>query len=727
MTFVTGWIAVAGLVAASIPILIHILLRRRRKPIQWAAMALLMEASRRQQRRARLEQIILLALRCLILLVAGLALAQPLLSNIAGSGRSKIVHIILDDGIVSGLMDSEGRTALEQQVEGARQDIEQLDPGDRLTVVLAGRPARLLIDEPTSDHQSVIRAIEDLDSRDGATDYASALDLLAPQLQKPGFDHEVRLLGDFRAGSVRTEDQLPKLEVVEGSTLTLAASKPVDTPAGNVQVEAIEIARNPASTGSSGNSGLVQVSVRLRRNGTMPAGRTTVRLEGDAIDPVSSRQVEWTPGREDAVVEFQARVDDDGGVLQAVIDPDDLPADNRRLVSVEPAGPIRVLMVDRSDLPGEVRLDRLGVSDWVERALDPIDEGGGLSSAVRVERTDPVTLDPRDLEDTTILVLARPDLVDPNLYPAIARFANNGGVVVLVPPTNEVARPWASPILTAMDVPWSVSLEPDVLDESRVLATRQPDSNLLRLLSGELPTLAPAVTIDQRMLVDNWDDADAVLVDGEGDPVVLVSPVGAGRLIFFATAPVLEWTDLPVKPLMVPLIHEIARQGSALARRSVDGVVGERFPLVRSPAAVALLDGGGRRIPHESGGSSPALLEKSGSFTVIDLADNPIETVVVNPAIGAAMVEPSGEVEVRDWLGQLGDIEILSESEQVADSTGPRGNDFAFQLLIILVALVILETIAAKYFSRGSLRRRSTASMQSTRVPGGQDIMGSTT
>ena len=44
MTFVTAGLAMAGLAAISVPILIHLLSRQRRKPIEWAAMRFLIEA-----------------------------------------------------------------------------------------------------------------------------------------------------------------------------------------------------------------------------------------------------------------------------------------------------------------------------------------------------------------------------------------------------------------------------------------------------------------------------------------------------------------------------------------------------------------------------------------------------------------------------------------------------------------------------------------------------------
>lgn len=41
MTFISPWLAMAGAAAMALPILIHLFLRRRQKPIEWAAMELL--------------------------------------------------------------------------------------------------------------------------------------------------------------------------------------------------------------------------------------------------------------------------------------------------------------------------------------------------------------------------------------------------------------------------------------------------------------------------------------------------------------------------------------------------------------------------------------------------------------------------------------------------------------------------------------------------------------
>lgn len=63
--------------AAAIPVLLHYLYRRRQRSIPWAAMQLLLQVVQREAKRVRLEQLLLLILRTLILLVLAIVLARP--------------------------------------------------------------------------------------------------------------------------------------------------------------------------------------------------------------------------------------------------------------------------------------------------------------------------------------------------------------------------------------------------------------------------------------------------------------------------------------------------------------------------------------------------------------------------------------------------------------------------------------------------------------------------
>ena len=96
MNFLHPAIAWAGLASVALPIVIHLLFRRRRVSVEWAAMELLREAVRRTNRRLKFEQWLVLALRCLTLLAAGLAIAVPVLdaSTIGGEIRRLVVVVV---------------------------------------------------------------------------------------------------------------------------------------------------------------------------------------------------------------------------------------------------------------------------------------------------------------------------------------------------------------------------------------------------------------------------------------------------------------------------------------------------------------------------------------------------------------------------------------------------------------------------------------------------------
>ena len=75
-------IMLAGLAAIAVPIIIHLLNRRKFQKVVWAAMRFLRISVEQNQRRMRIEDMILLILRCLLVALLALALARPaILSN----------------------------------------------------------------------------------------------------------------------------------------------------------------------------------------------------------------------------------------------------------------------------------------------------------------------------------------------------------------------------------------------------------------------------------------------------------------------------------------------------------------------------------------------------------------------------------------------------------------------------------------------------------------------
>ncbi|MEC7922147.1 MAG: BatA domain-containing protein, partial [Planctomycetota bacterium] len=126
--FVTTGLAWAALALASIPIIIHLLNRRKLLRMDWAAMEFLLAALKKTRRKLRLEHLLLLLLRTLMMILLGLFLARPMLSDteyswLAGALKNEEKIFILDDSLsmsrqqAGGTAFGKGRGALAAELE----------------------------------------------------------------------------------------------------------------------------------------------------------------------------------------------------------------------------------------------------------------------------------------------------------------------------------------------------------------------------------------------------------------------------------------------------------------------------------------------------------------------------------------------------------------------------------------------------------------------------------
>ena len=100
MTFLNA-ILLAGAAAFLIPLIIHLLNKRRVVTVRWGAMNLLHEALRQKKRNVKIEQLLLLLVRISIPILLALCLARPVLTwfqNLTGGSKSSLV-VLLDNSL----------------------------------------------------------------------------------------------------------------------------------------------------------------------------------------------------------------------------------------------------------------------------------------------------------------------------------------------------------------------------------------------------------------------------------------------------------------------------------------------------------------------------------------------------------------------------------------------------------------------------------------------------
>lgn len=753
MTFTAVGFLVAGMVATAVPIIIHLLWRHRRRPVPWAAMRFLLEAWRKSRRRLALEQFILLATRCLVLIVLGAALARPLLESqfpgLGAGGRS--LYLVIDDGALSGLTDDGGETALQRQIRRAEAALARLGPGDAVGVVTTAQPVQGRLIPPSTDPAAAAALIRSLRPQASSSDVAGALRLVAEALALPGaagMHASVLLLSDLRAGACTQDEPVPQLVASGGGRADLRVVHPAREPAHNVSIMSIEPLRTVIIAGAQDGSDIV--TVRLRRSGgDLPRAVSTVRLSGDGIRPVAPRPVEWSAGQIESAVDFPLTFDareDREIALSARIDDDVLVIDNERSTILSMRRSLRGALIDRRSFGVDPSLDRLPAGEWMRRALDPAHGTAasfGVVPPIELIDLEPATITLRDLQGNDFAVVARPDLLAAEGWSALAAWGASGGLILLLPPGEAPVHAWTDAFRSAFGTAWSIDRE--AVTRPVALQPSSTGSRLLRMIASDIAVLAPAVEIFRRVPIAlDRADAEVVLLLQNGDPFIIAAPVmpagdppsaigrsvpapmradqagsftAPGLLVVFAVAPRLDWTNLPAKPLMVPLVQELVRQGVSEIRARVEYLAGSSPALVMpgasGPGQVEAPSG--RVLPLDERGRPVQPLLETGVHQVVDRGGRALRSFTVTIDAQATSADPVPADVILSWLNRpiAGDADspapvglspwrTVSDQEiaegDSAEAGSPRSSP-AFLLLVLLLALLIIEALLARRFS----------------------------
>ena len=177
-----GWLA-----AAAAPWLIHLLTRRKYRETPWAAMEFLLAAVKRRSRRIRLEQLLLLLLRTLVIVAVVTAVAEPY-CRARGHGLQpggSTHRVLVIDSSYSMAYKPGDRSRFEQAKQWAEQIVEHSTPGDGFTSVQMADPPRAVISTPALEAGPVRQEIENLELLHTGADVPATLTEVRKLLELP--------------------------------------------------------------------------------------------------------------------------------------------------------------------------------------------------------------------------------------------------------------------------------------------------------------------------------------------------------------------------------------------------------------------------------------------------------------------------------------------------------------------------------------------------------------
>jgi hypothetical protein len=702
-----------GTLLLAVPILIHLLHRRRVRVVRWGAMHLLDLTVRKSARRVRIEELILLAVRCAIPVLLALALARPVFSGFrALLGHASSATLVLLDNSYS--MDAGGPPAHFQQArEFVARKLASLGAGSVAAVIplAGGLPGAAT---PTTDLDRLGTTIQQAEAGFGRARVApSLLDAIEQFGATRSPVRELVVVSDFQ----RNDWSAPEADARERAfaDLNKLSLKPeislvrLGTPAReNLSVGALEFPRLVIGVGQS-----LQVRANIRNHGERAWNAVPVVFRVDGKER-SATQVSLPPGEQKQVI-FSHAFDSAGAHLVEIsLDGDALTADNASLASVPVWEQVPVLLVN-----GDPRREALrGETDFLEIALRPFGLGRvPLADLVttRTVTTAEVTAD--SLETVRVVVLANVGALSDAQITLLQRFVADGGGLLVFPGDRCSPEQFNRSLLPAGLVPAPITAVTG--ETGRTTAGARVVAEPFRHAALELFNDSRNGSLGE-IEIQRWFRAGAPAASSNtvatlarldtGDPFLIEQRVGEGRVIFCATACDADWGNFPTRAVYVPLMQRLVTHLASAVYPPRNLAVGEPllafFRRIDAGKKATVIDPSGRRAELN--------IERRGQRAVIEHRDtlrpgvykltgpDGVETpYVVNAPREESDLAALADEELDQLAERLGArVDRSWEEHNTRERQRRFGSEVWAPLLWAALALVFLELVLEQWFTR---------------------------
>lgn len=519
-----------GLGAIAVPILVHLIQRERKRVVEFPSLMFIQRIPYQSVQRRRIRHWFLLLMRAAAILLIVAAFARPFLTGgaaaaAAGVGSREIV-VVLDQSASMGYGDHWTRAQA-----AAREVVASLGPNDRASLVLFGRNADEQL-RSTSDRGRLDAVIDAATVTSGGTRYGPALKLAESILEGSALTRrEVVLISDFQRSGWTGAEDASLSEDIHVTTVPIRTDA-----AANLALPSVAFNRTPLS----GQERVIVTAGVTNRGGEPVAGVPVVlEIDGHQVESIAttvaagaSASVSFAP-----ITLATAAV---RGTVRAGSDA--LPADNAFHFVLAPSQPVSVLIVESGD--------RADSSFYLTRAL-----AIGTAPAFRVDTTTAARVNAAALAGHHVVILNNTPLPPGLGMDGLQRFVESGGGLLIAFGDRSTWPAGETPLLPGQVAPMvdrGVTRGGSLgfLDRSHPVfevfkAPRSGDFSGARMLRYRPIAPGPADRVLAR-----FDDGSVAAAERR---------LGEGRVIAWATTLDDSWTDLALKPVYLPLVHQMAR------------------------------------------------------------------------------------------------------------------------------------------------------------------------
>ena len=550
-----------ALPAMALPIVVHLMAKRRKTVIPWGAMQFLIKVNAKEKRSWRLKDLLLLLLRVLVLACFILALARPLVpARWLGGHDTRDVILILDQSL-STRWDFGGETVYERQLVLLDEALQEVEATDFLRCLIAKEKPRWLASYPLKADRAAKEALRREVARhepdwSRADILASLEEAWAAEPAHPNAERHVILITDAQSHGWMPEQMGRWLGIGQrvaaapaGSVMrTLRAPRDPEESLDNMAITSLSPNREIVALSEP-----VELTATVQNFGRAPSASSVLhwRLgEGEALGLATVPALE--PGAS-TTVKLEHRLGELGihELLATVESGDGLPADNLASTRVEVATGIPVLVVDKGESD----------SRFLEAALgDFTEDHDGVFRGRRVTASDLAEV---KLSDYRAVILTDLSQLDTATVKDLHNYVGRGGSLWLAPNLDAVPHLFnelfASPQFPLAPARLaSATGDPGQREKYEMVSPPTQLHPATVLLADTERLDLDEIRIYRRFTYQNpWPSDLSVLLRGaSGHPLVVETSLGRGRVILQAFPLGPDWSNLPALQVYVAMVYE---------------------------------------------------------------------------------------------------------------------------------------------------------------------------
>jgi len=676
-----------GLLAASIPVLIHLFNLRKLKKIEFSTLIFLKELQKNKIRKVKLKQWLLLLLRTLIILLLVFGFARPTLKSmlIGTSSTAKTTAVfILDDTFSMSVVDAKG-SYLNQEKEIALRLLAQLQDGDEAAIILVSEMNTNNQLAVTTDFSQMKKTIESLSISYISGSLQTALIKSTKLLEESSnYNKELYLLSDFQKSRMTDENQFPNLSEVLKEGIRIYAFPFADKEVFNVGVDKITVNSQIFEKDKP-----VQISAFITNYAKQKIENSVVSL---FINGERSSQKSFSlKANETKEIVLEGILKKSGyQEISAAIEDDEIVQDNKRFtqICVPEKIPVFILAEEASD------------ATFVQYGL----QAANTNQQLQIETKPLNQLASIDLKKYSSVILV--GIAAENIS-SLVQFVQAGNGLFFFPGSTTSLQNYQR-FCDAFEIPKATNLSAGGTP-FRFVTVDYEHPLFSRLFEAKEKKSIESPEIYSTFLQRTEGKGKSLITLANNISFLSEYTSSTGKIFVASTAPVTTQTNFPLKGIFAPLLYESVLYLSSIQKDNVDNLAGDKLTVNLSGIAsrqIAVVKPGNEKefvsLDDKANDLQYVNTARSGVY-YFSSANKIIRAVSVNTNPLESKTEYDEQTEINDYFSKIKSAARLTfiTKEQSPENIIKQSR-FGTELWKYFVLLAFLLALIEMFVSKSS-------------------------